>query len=325
MRPLKTLAILAGLVLGWNAHATEIRIALDCPPDPAKCGSYVFAHAFAEHLKANGLSAREMPVGSIGGEAERLDQTAQGLLEVNMADLARAAQLEKSVSAFMAPYLFDSLDHLDRSVARSDLMSRINASLSKKGVRIIALVATGGGNGLFNVKHPIAKPEDLKDLRMRALDENQLKLFQAWGGNGVVITMPEVATAFQTGTAHGYVNAPFVPFMFGHADILKFYTDAKVTPSLRVAMIAEDWYKGLSDKDRGIVDDAAVKALAANRAWVGPSDTAALAQLEKAGVSITRLAPESRARFRDLSRPAWTAVLNQAEIQPYIDAAEKGR
>jgi TRAP-type C4-dicarboxylate transport system substrate-binding protein len=160
---------------------------------------------------------------------------------------------------------------------------------------------------------------------MRALDENQLKLFQAWGGNGVVITMPEVATAFQTGTAHGYVNAPFVPFMFGHADMLKFYTDAKVTPSLRVAMVAEDWYKGLSGKDRKIVDDAAVKALEANRAWVGPSDTAALAQLEKAGVSITRLAPESRTRFRDLSRPAWTAVLNQAEIQPYIDAAEKGR
>jgi TRAP-type C4-dicarboxylate transport system substrate-binding protein len=325
MRPLKTMSLLAGLLLGWTAQAAEIRVALDCPPDPAKCGSYVFAHTFAEHLKANGLPAKEMPANSIGGEAERLDQTTQGLLEVNMADLARAAQLDKSVSAFMAPYLFDSLEHLDRSVARSDLMARINANLSKKGIRVLALVATGGGNGLFNVKHPVARPDDLKDLRMRALDENQLKLFQAWGGNGVVITMPEVATAFQTGTAHGYVNAPFVPFMFGHADILKHYTDAKVTPSLRVAMVSEEWYKGLSDKDRKVVDDAAAKALAANRAWVGPSDAEAVAQLEKAGVTITRLTPESRARFRELSRPAWTAVLSQSEIQPFIDAADKGR
>lgn len=80
----------------------------------------------------------------------------------------------------------------------------------------------------------------MANQRMRALDEAQLKLFQAWGSSGVVITMPEVATALQTGTAHGYVNPPFVPFMFGHNDILKHYTDAKVNPPLRVAMVSEE-------------------------------------------------------------------------------------
>jgi TRAP-type C4-dicarboxylate transport system substrate-binding protein len=165
----------------------------------------------------------------------------------------------------------------------------------------------------------------MRDLRMRALDENQLKLFQAWGSNGVVITMPEVATAFQTGTAHGYVNPPFVPFMFGHSDILKHYTDARISPALRVAMVSEDWYQGLSAADRRIVDEGIAKAIAANRGWVGPSDSAAIAQLEKAGITITRLSPESRARFRDLSRPAWTALLRQQEIQPFIEAAEKAR
>jgi len=39
--------------------AAEIKIALDCPPDPQKCGTYVWSHAFAEHLKANGLAAVE--------------------------------------------------------------------------------------------------------------------------------------------------------------------------------------------------------------------------------------------------------------------------
>jgi TRAP-type C4-dicarboxylate transport system substrate-binding protein len=160
---------------------------------------------------------------------------------------------------------------------------------------------------------------------MRALDENQLKLFQSWGSNGVVITMPEVATAFQTGTAHGYVNPPFVPFLFGHTDILKHYTDAKISMPLRVAMVSEDWYKGLSTNDRKIFDEAVSKATAANRAWVGPSDDAALTQLEKAGVTITRLSPEARVSFRDKSRPAWTALLTQQEIQPFIEAAEKAR
>jgi TRAP-type C4-dicarboxylate transport system substrate-binding protein len=315
----------ASIALSFSAYAAEIRVALDCPPDPQRCGSYVFAHTFAEHLKANGLQVREMPANSIGGEAERLDQTTQGLLEVNMADLGRAAQLDKSILAFSAPYLFDSVEHLDRTVSQSDLMKRINANLAKKNVRVVALVATGAGNGIFNVKQPIAKPEDLASLRMRALDENQLKMFQAWGGNGVVITMPEVATAFQTGTAHGYINAPFVPFMFGHSDILKHYTDAKVNIPIRVAMVSEEWYSRLPANERKIVDEGVAKALAANRAWVGPSESEALAQLKKAGTTITTLRPESRARFRELSRPSWTAVLTQAEIQPFIDAADKSR
>lgn len=319
------LAAAAGIMLSVSAHAAEIRVALDCPPDPQRCGSYVFAHTFAEHLKANGLQVREMPANAIGGEAERLDQTTQGLLEVNMADLGRAAQLDKSIAAFAAPYLFDSVEHLDRAVSQSDLMKRINETLAKKNIRVVALIATGAGNGIFNVKQAVSRPDDMTSLRMRALDENQLKLFQSWGSNGVIITMPEVATALQTGTAHGYINAPFVPFMFGHSEMLKHYTDAKVNIPIRVAMVSEEWYSRLPANERKIVDEGVAKALAANRAWVGPSESEALAQLKKAGVTITTLTPESRTRFRDLSRPAWTAVLTQSELQPFIDAAEKAR
>jgi TRAP-type transport system periplasmic protein len=314
-----------GLALGWSAGAAEIKIAHDCPPDPQRCGTFLFASTLAEHLKANGLAVKELPVNSIGGEAERLDQTAQGLLEVNMADLARAAQLEKSMFGFLAPYLFDSVEHVDRAVQQSGLLERINVNLAKKGIRVVALVPVGGGVGIFSTKRAIAKPEDMADQRMRALDEFQLKVFQAWGGSGVVITWPEVATALQTGTAHGYVNPPFVPFMFGHSDILKHFTDARVTPALRVAMVSEEWYRGLSAAHRKIFDEGVGKAAAANRAWVGPSDAAAIAQLEKAGITVTRLTPEARARFRDLSRPVWTGLLSQQEIQPFIDAAEKAR
>lgn len=74
-----------------------------------------------------------------------------------------------------------------------------------KGARIVSLVAVGGGAGIFNTKREIAKPDDMAELRMRGLDETQMKLFRSWGTNGVVITMPEVANALQTGIASGYI------------------------------------------------------------------------------------------------------------------------
>jgi len=319
------LAAAVALALFAPSAQAQVKIALDCPPDPTRCGTYVFAKALSEHLNANGMTTREVPVNAIGGEAERLDQTSQGLLEVNMADLARAGQLEKLIFGFFAPYMFDSVEHLDRVIATSDILQRINAGTTKKGVRVAALVLVGGATGIFNTKKPITRPEDMADLRFRALDQNQMALFKAWGTSGVVITMPEVANALQTGIADGYINPPFVPFLFGHTSIIKHYTEAKVAMPLRVAMVSEDWYKKLAEKDRKTFDEGVAKATAANRAWVGNSDKTALEQLEKAGIKITSLTAEGRARFKQLSEPAYTAILSKEEVQLYFDAASKAR
>lgn len=324
---LKTLCgiALAACALAFGAARAEVKIALDSPPDPQRSGSFVFYKALLDHLQANGMAARHLPVNSIGGEAERLDQTSQGLLEVNGADLARAGQLDKLIFGFYAPYMFDSIEHLDRALAGSDLMARINGALAPKGIRVAALVAVGGGMGIFNTKKPITRPEDLAGLRLRALDENQINLFRAWGSNGVVITMPEVANALQTGIADGYINPPFVPMMFGHTNIIRHYSEANMSIPMRVAMVSEQWYSKLGARERRIFDDAVAAAVAANRAWVKGSDKAALEQLQKAGIQITALSAEGRARFKELSVQTYTAILSKEQIQLFIDAAAKNR
>jgi TRAP-type transport system periplasmic protein len=321
---IRILATLLFLLSG-AASAQEVRIGLDSPPDAARSGSYVFAKALGDQLKASGFTVKELPVNSIGGEAERLDQTTQGLLEVNMADLARSAQLNKLTFGFGLPYLYDSLAHLDRADAAGGLLAKVNEGVIPKGARVVALVAVGGGTGIFNTRHEITKPDDMADLRMRGLDENQMKLFKSWGTNGVVITMPEVANALQTGIASGYINPPFVPFLFGHGAILKYYTPANVSQSLRVAMVSEDWYKKLPADRKAAFDAAVVKAREANRAWVKTSDEQAMEQIAKAGMKITPLTPEGRKQFQERSRTSWTAILTEAEIKPFVDAANKTR
>jgi TRAP-type C4-dicarboxylate transport system substrate-binding protein len=324
---LRSAAVAAGLavLLVSTAATAEVKIALDSPPDPKKSGTFVFAHALYEHLKANGVESKELPVNAIGGEAERLDQTTQGLLEVDMADLGRAAQLDKRMFGFIQAYLFESLDHLDRVVEKSDLLARINADMSKKGARVVALVPVGGATGIFNTKKPITKPSDMSDLRIRALDENQIKLLKAWGSNGVIVTMPEVANALKTGIADGYINPPFVPFLFGHTDILKYYTDARISAPLRVSLVSSDWYAKLPAKEKAVFDAGVKAGVAANRAWVKNSDETAIADLKKVGIQITELSAEGRKEFQDRSKQSWTAILSEAELKPFIDAAAKYR
>ena len=221
--------------------------------------------------------------------------------------------------------MFDSLAHLDKADAAGGLLAKVNEGVTPKGARVVALIAVGGGTGIFNTKREITKPDDMAELRIRALDENQMKLFKAWGTNGVVITMPEVANALQTGIASGYINPPFVPFLFGHASILKFYTAANVSQPLRVAMVSEDWYKKLPPERKAAFDAGVAKGVAANREWVKSSDSQALDQLTKAGIKVTQLTPDNRKVFQDRSRESWGAILAPQDVKLFVDAATKAR
>jgi TRAP-type C4-dicarboxylate transport system substrate-binding protein len=307
------------------ALAAEVKLALDSPPDLEKSGTYVWARAFADHLTANKMVVKEYPVNALGNEAERLDQVSQGLLEVSMSDLSRAGQIEPAVMGFMLFFLWDDLDHLDRALMTSGMLKGLNEKLSKKGVRVLSLVALGNAVGIANTKKPVRTVEDLKGMRMRAMDKFQTKYYEQWGCNSVVVPWPEIYNSLQTGVADGYLNPPWVPILFKHTELVKHFTHAAISPSLRIALVSEEWYSKLSKKDREVVDAAASAANEANRKWVRDSEEKALAALRAAGVEVSPLAPAERAKFTEFSRKAYPDVIPAESIPMFVDAAEKAR
>ena len=85
-RLIQATAVAAGVMLAAPAMA-QIKVALDSPPDLQGSGSYVWAHAFVESLKAAGMPAEEFQRGALGGDDELFDQVSQGLLEVSVSPL----------------------------------------------------------------------------------------------------------------------------------------------------------------------------------------------------------------------------------------------
>jgi TRAP-type C4-dicarboxylate transport system substrate-binding protein len=158
-------------------------------------------------------------------------------------------------------------------------------------------------------------------LRMRALDESQIELYKAWGADGTIVSWAEVPNALQTGVADGYLNPNFVPLLFGHTDFIKHYTDAAVSPSLRIAIASEDWYQGLSDAERATVDEAVAAANKANRDWLGTQE-AVNEKLRAAGVEIVTLSEEARQEFRAASAPAYESGLLTPEQIAAWEAAK---
>lgn len=293
--------------------AAQVKIALDSPPDLAGSGSYVWAHAFATHLNENGIKAEEFQRGALGGDDELFDQVSQGLLEVSMSPLSIVASLDKLIFGLRLPYFFAGMGDVDKALYDGGMLASINEKLAPSGVRVIGVNTVGQGSGIFNTKRSVEKLGDMAGLRMRALDETQIELFKAWGSTGTIVSWAEVPNALQTGVADGYLNPPVVPLLFGHTDFIKYYTDAEVSPSLRITIVSEDWYSGLSDADRATVDAAAEAANKANRDWLATQD-GVYEKLEAAGVNIVKLGEAEREEFRKASEATYLSLLSQEQF-----------
>jgi TRAP-type transport system periplasmic protein len=318
--------VFAVFLLASSALAVDIKLALDGPQDLKKSGSYVWAHKFATILRANDMAVTEYPRGALGGEDERLDQTRQGLLQVNMAAVRSAGKIDKLIFGLYLPYLFKDTAHQIRALEKAGLTKAINKSLEKGGIRIIAFTRPGPPAGIFNTKRPIRTVADMKGLRMRALDAGQIALYKAWGATGTIVSWREVPNALQTGIAHGYINPAMAPLIFGHTGFIKHFTDAQAIIGGRVVLVSLNWYRALSEQQRQLVTKAAQAATAENLKWLKQAGPAQLERLEKAGITVTRLDKATRADFIARAQTVYTAgVLSAEQLKLWTHAAAATR
>lgn len=316
-----------GLATAVPAAAQEARIAVQCPEVQA-CADWVYAEDFAAALREGGMEATVFAGASLGKDAEIVDQLSQGLLQFGVTNFVMIAQVDPRILGFLAPYVFEDSAQFFRATQETDspLLDSIREEMAAQGVMIAGLPGLGGQMGLFNDTKPVETVDDLADLRLRAIDANQVALFEAWGTQGVVVDMPEFAGAVQQGIVDGYFNPPAVPLIFGHTEFLTHFTDLKAGTPFRAALMSADWYEGLSDEDRAVVDAAIETANAKNREWTYAAETTEIEQLEAAGVTVTTPSPEALAEFRRRSQEVWDTLMpagSVADMQALADASRE--
>lgn len=309
---LKALTFAALLAMSTSASA-EVKIALDSAPELDTSGSYNWAFAFGQALTEAGMDVRELPRGSVGDEAEKFDQVSTGLLEISLSDVRAVAQVDPFIYGIRLPYIFTDIAHMDRTLAAGDFYARINESLAEQNAILLALAPLGPASGVITTTQAVRSPSDMADLRMRALDDAQIAMYEAWGSSGTIVPWGEVPAGLQTGVIDGYLNSPFVPVMFGQTDFVRNFATADVIWPLRAVLASKDWYDGLSDEDRATVDAAVVTADAAARAWLEEASENGLTALEENGVTVQRLTDEERAVFREASLAVYQSDLMSAE------------
>jgi TRAP-type C4-dicarboxylate transport system substrate-binding protein len=125
--------------------------------------------------------------------------------------------------------------------------------------------------------------------------------------------------------ADGYMNPAFVPIMFKHTEVLKYYSDVSLAPSLRVAICSEDWYQELNAKDRTLIDEGVAKANTAIQSWSKKVEALGLDELKQAGMQVYENTAADKAKFAELIRPNYTDIVSEDIANMFIEAAKKNR
>jgi TRAP-type transport system periplasmic protein len=302
----KIIVLTSTLLMALTAHASSVSIALDTVPDRENSGTYRYVDNLLVSLRDKGWKTETFARNTVGGESERLAKVRSGTLDISMSQYSSAAQFVPEMRVLQLPYIFKNMDHQYNFFVNSHYMDSVNRRLSSEGVRILAVVPTGGFLGIFNDEKPVKTVADMSGLRMRALDENQQTIYQKMGANGVLIPFSEVPNALRIGIADGYLNTSSVPIIFNHTKLLKYFTDAKVIMSARLVLASQYWWDNLTQAEK---EQFTAMSLAAQKEvfeWVKASEQNHHKALVEAGIEVYEPTAEELLTFK-----ASVATMNQ--------------
>jgi tripartite ATP-independent transporter DctP family solute receptor len=312
------LALALALATAASAAEVTIRIGHLNPEDPIQSHSGTMTTVFkslVETASGGEIEVKLFPNGQLGKDNEVIEQVRAGITESCISSAGGVAQHYPLVGVFDIPFAFPNIavanDVIDMN---SDFGKRFVGDLeSKTGLKVIGLIDSGGFFAFTNSKRPIKTVEDMDGLRIRTMTlPTHETIVSSLGGQPTPLPWAEVYTALQTGVADGQMN-PIPIIAFAKFDEVQKYlsiTNHIITPY--VWFMNGDFYNGLSDEHRGIVDWAASVATEAGRGMsrVIEASNSGLPKLAEK-MEVNAIPPAELKKFAEASQPAVRKLIEE--------------
>lgn len=176
------------------------------PETPKGKGAEKFKE-LAEQRTAGKVKVEVYPNSQLYKDKEELEALQLGAVQMLAPSLAKFGPLgAKEFEVFDLPYIFPSKDVL-RRVTEGEVGKQLFQKLETKG--IVGLAYWDNGFKIMSANKPLAKPEDMKGLKMRIQSSKVLDAqMRALGALPQVMAFSEVYQALQTGVVDGTENPP---------------------------------------------------------------------------------------------------------------------
>ena len=221
----------------------------------------------------------------LGEEKETLEQTRVGAIDLNRTNVALIGTMVPSMNVLAMPFLFRSIEHLQR-VLDGPIGSELLNSFEPYGFVGLAFYDSGA-RSIYNSVKPIRSIDDLKGLRLRVQQSEQMAaMIRALGAEPVELPYGQVLTGLSTRLIDGAENNWPSFVTTDHYKFAGFYTLTEHTMSPEVLVMSQKAWSSLSPEDQKIFREAALRSSRFMREKWRDLEERSRKQAEDAGVRI---------------------------------------
>lgn len=255
--------------------------------------------------KSNGTIKMELfPNSALGKKTELIDQMILGEPMITVADGAFLADYGvPDFGIFYAPFMFETWDE-EWSAIDSDWYRGLCDELAQKAsIRVLSSNWIYGARNILSVKQ-VTLPEDLAGLKLR-VSSNDLSIssFNSLGASSVGMDMGDVYQALQAKTIDAVEN-PITPLANrSFQEVAKYLVEDEHILATSMWICGDTFFQSLTPDQQKILTEAADEAGLYNNELQEAAETDARQKLLDAGVTITTLTDEQKAKWIEAGQP----------------------
>ncbi|QOR39042.1 TRAP transporter substrate-binding protein [Billgrantia diversa] len=296
------LAGLAGLTsLGLATHvaAAEIAIAIHTEPSHAM---FKVGERLKESIEeqTDGDYTVTLLGTEVGGERDHLEGASYGEYSIALGGSMPMTLYAPEFAAADLPFVYSGSDQA-RQVYEGETGDLLNEKLVTNGnMRLVGLSARNPRNLTSNF--PVETPEDIQGVRMRVPEiAPWIQIWEEIGALPSPIAWPEVYTSLQTGVIDMQENPVDLIHSGKLYEVQSHINRTEHVYSFFHWLMNEDFYQGLSDKDREIILGAIEEATSWGNEMVANGQAELYDELKELGMTVVE--PDVAA-FRTAAEPA---------------------
>ena len=253
------------------------------------------------------FSVRMYHAGQLGRETDTVNLARFGALDFTRVNLAALNNAFPATQILSLPYVFDSTEHMRRSVD-GPVGAEILAAFEARGLVGLAFYDSGA-RCFFNTHRPISAPAELHGLKIRVPPSDIfMDLVRALGANPTPLAFGEIFSSLQTRLIDGAENNWRSFHTSRHFEVARYWAQTEHSYSPEALLLSRSRFDSLAPADRELLVDLARRSVPYMRELWDRTEAESRAFVIANGVSVSEIdrpaferaaAPMLRSHLRD--------------------------
>lgn len=266
------------------------------------------------------IKIKHFPDNMLGDDRVATESTIMGDIDIVLTQPSVLTAFVPDCYAWEAPFLFNNADEGIKCFS-SELASKINNQVEKKGLKVLAMVGNGFRN-YTNNKVAVKVPSDVKGQKVRVMETDiQMAMWQAWGANPTPMAFAELLPALQQGTVDAQENPLAIIDANKLYEVQHYISLTGHLYSPQIMLMNKAKYDSLSEKQQKAIDDAVKAFVAKHRQRSVELDNMSIDKFKKAGCEVVELNDADRAQWQKTAVDAgvYDLIKSKMDNPEYLD------